>query len=198
VPALGQIELALITVALWAALRPLVRLLRPDARVGIFPGLVALAARRPPVIEAEVADRPARVRSGGYVSSDACRECHPREHASRHASYHRTMTQVANAATVVAPLDEAPIIVGGARYELRQRGNDVTVVMPDPSYRGRPADAPRIERRLVMTTGSHHEQDYWFATGDDRAVAHLPIVYRIAERRWLPNVGRRRDHLPIV
>jgi hypothetical protein len=131
VPALGQIELALITVALWAALRPLVRLLRPDARVGIFPGLVAvaalvswtaLAARRPPVIEAEVADRPARVRSGGYVSSDACRECHPREHASWHASYHRTMTQVANAATVVAPLDEAPIIVGGARYELRQRG----------------------------------------------------------------------------
>jgi len=196
VPALGQIELALITVALWAALRPLVRLFRPNARVGVFPGLVAvaalvswtaLAARRPPVIEAEVADRPARVSSGGYVSSDTCRECHPREHGSWHASYHRTMTQVATAATVLAPVDAAPIVVGDARYELRRRGDDVAVVMPDPSFRGRPADAPRVERRLVMTTGSHHEQDYWFATGDDRAVAHLPIVYRIAEGRWLPN-----------
>lgn len=190
------VELALLTIALWAALRPLARLLRPDARLGVFPGLVAVAAlvgwtavtaRRPPVIEAEVANRPARVSAGGYVSSDTCRECHPREHGTWHASFHRTMTQVASADTILAPIDGSPIEIGGARYELRRRGHDVAVVMPDPAFRGRPADAPRVERRLVMTTGSHHEQDYWFATGDDRAVAHLPIVYRIAERRWLPN-----------
>ena len=86
VPGVGVIEVALITVVLWAALRPLLRVLRPDARSGLFPGLLAVAAlvtwtavvaRRPPVIEAEVADRPARVGAGGYVSSDACRGLPP-------------------------------------------------------------------------------------------------------------------------
>lgn len=196
VSGVGMIEVALITVVLWAALRPVVRVWRPEARVGLFPGLLALAAlvtwtavaaRRPPVIEAEVANRPVRVAAGGYVSSDTCRECHPREYGSWHASYHRTMTQVATPETVIPPVDGAPIVVGGARYELRRRGDAIAVDMPDPSFRGPPARAPRVERRLVMTTGSHHEQDFWFEGGEDRAVSHLPIVYRIAERRWLPN-----------
>ncbi len=193
---LEAIELALITVALWAALRPVVRALRPAARWGTlvvlfaFAALVAwtaLAVRRPAVIEAEVADRPVRVASGGYVSSDTCRECHPGEYDSWHASYHRTMTQVATPETVLPALDGAPIEVGGARYALRRRGDDVTITMPDPAFNGPARDAPPVERRLVLTTGSHHEQDFWFASGDDRAVSHLPIVYRIAERRWLPN-----------
>ena len=188
--------MALITVVLWAALRPLLRVLRPDARSGLFPGLfavaalvtwTAVAARRPPVIEAEVADRPARVGAGGYVSSNACEDCHPREYGSWHASFHRTMTQVVTPETVIPALDGAPIDVDGARYTLRRRGDDVTIEMPDPAFRGPPAGAPRVERRLVMSTGSHHEQDFWFESGGDRAVSHLPIVYRIAERRWLPN-----------
>jgi len=196
VPDIGVLEVGLITLILWAALRPLLRALRPEAPRGLFPGLLAIAAlvtwtavaaRRPPIIEAEIANRPARVEAGGYVSSGACRECHPREHGSWHATYHRTMTQVATPDTVIPALDGAPIVVGGARYELRRRGDDVTVTMPDPAFRGPPASAPRVERRLVMTTGSHHEQDFWFEDGGDRAVSHLPIVYRIAERRWLPN-----------
>ena len=195
-PGLGGIELALITATLWAALRPLVLAIVPDARARALGALLvaaalvtwtAVAARRPPVIEAEVANRPARVGAGGYVSSDTCADCHPNEYGSWHASYHRTMTQVATPETVIPPLDGASFVVGGARYELRRRGDDVTVAMPDPAFRGPPADAPRVERRLVMTTGSHHEQDFWFENGGDRAVSHLPIVYRIAERRWLPN-----------
>ncbi len=195
-------EAVLIAVVLWAALRPLMRVLRPGGRFGVFPEVFALAVlvtwtavavRRPPVIEAEVGNRPARVAAGGYVSSDTCADCHPREHGSWHASYHRTMTQVATPATVIPPLDGAPIEIDGARWRLRRRGDDVTVEMPDPAFRGPPRAAPPIERRLVMTTGSHHEQDFWFEDGDDedgdgdRAVSHLPIVYRIAEKRWLPN-----------
>src|SRR5688500_8972952 len=34
-------------------------------------------------------------RPGGYVGSNRCQACHPREYASWHESYHRTMTQVA-------------------------------------------------------------------------------------------------------
>ena len=36
---------------------------------------------------------PSRSLDGGYVSSDACKACHPGEHASWHRTYHRTMTQ---------------------------------------------------------------------------------------------------------
>jgi len=39
--------------------------------------------------------RPIEVTGGGYRSSDTCRACHPSQYASWHASYHRTMTQVA-------------------------------------------------------------------------------------------------------
>src|SRR5579872_10316 len=36
---------------------------------------------------------PAQELSDGYVSSQACAECHAHQHATWHASYHRSMTQ---------------------------------------------------------------------------------------------------------
>ena len=41
----------------------------------------------------------------GFVTSAVCRECHQREHASWHASYHRTMTQEVNAKTIRGNFD---------------------------------------------------------------------------------------------
>src|SRR5262245_48411079 len=34
------------------------------------------------------------LRRSGFVSSDACRSCHPEQYSSWHRTYHRTMTQV--------------------------------------------------------------------------------------------------------
>ncbi len=36
-----------------------------------------------------------------------------------------------------------------------------------------------------MTTGSHHEQDYWFETGHTRKLGFLPLMYLIADRKWV-------------
>src|ERR1041385_1444181 len=36
---------------------------------------------------------PREGRSGGYVTSDQCRSCHPSQYDSWHRTYHRTMTQ---------------------------------------------------------------------------------------------------------
>src|SRR5687767_10698287 len=44
---------------------------------------------------AALAGLPREGRPGGYVSSDSCRACHPKEYRSWHDSYHRTMTQYA-------------------------------------------------------------------------------------------------------
>ena len=47
------------------------------------------------------ATRPLESREGEYVSSDACRSCHPAEYASWRHSYHRSMTQVVTPTPIV-------------------------------------------------------------------------------------------------
>ena len=72
------------------------------AFLAIFAGFsascTALPGRQPP-------DRPIEVASDRYVSSRTCRACHPSQYASWHASYHRTMTQVGDAAVGRASFD---------------------------------------------------------------------------------------------
>src|SRR5436190_2005461 len=72
--------------------------------------------------------RPRTSEGSTYVSSNACLGCHPGEHASFSRTFHRTMTQDANAKTVLAPFDR-----GG------ERGDEVF-------FEG---------QRIVLTTGSH-------------------------------------------
>src|SRR5437867_2203139 len=43
-------------------------------------------------------------RPDGYVSSDKCQACHPSQYASWHATFHRTMTQVAAPENVIGPI----------------------------------------------------------------------------------------------
>ena len=44
----------------------------------------------------------------------------------------------------------------------------------------------RVRRPIVMTTGSHHMQLFWLATGHTRQIALLPFAYLFEEERWLP------------
>ncbi len=37
-----------------------------------------------------------------------------------------------------------------------------------------------------MTTGSHHQQIYWYATGSSRMLGQLPAIWLTADRRWIP------------
>ena len=45
---------------------------------------------------------------------------------------------------------------------------------------------PRITRQVAMITGSHHQQVYWYATGQNRLLGQLPAAYLIDEQRWIP------------
>jgi len=153
------------------------------AALAVFGSVTRYAPKTP---EPAVTHRPVELPDDGYVSSDTCRSCHPEQYASWEASYHRTMTQVATPETVVPSFDGVEVQVHGRRYEFSQDGDELWVDMEDPYYDGS-GPAPRVRRRIVMTTGSHHEQDFWFESGPGRAVAHFPLVYRIAEQRWLPN-----------
>jgi hypothetical protein len=162
-------------------------------------GGLALATRDPIVPERRVAGRPVQVAGDGYVSSQACRACHPSEYATWHASFHRTMTQVATRETVVGSFDGVSVDEGsGGPMVLEQRGHELWAEFDDPDDRGqtgvRPGSDPgptpvrphRIKRQVVMTTGSHNQQIYWYATGSSRVLGQLPAIQLVPERRWIP------------
>jgi predicted CXXCH cytochrome family protein len=114
---------------------------------------------------------------GDYVGSSSCASCHPGEHATWSRTFHRTMTQRASTATVLAPLD-TPLAVEDARYVITSgEGGSVWVSAGGAS-----------PERVLLTTGSHHMQGYWVAGGNG-GLRMLPFVYARAEREVLA----RRD-----
>ena len=118
-----------------------------------------------------------------YVSSTACRSCHPQHYATWHDSYHRSMTQLANPDSVVGTFDDQPFELKGKTYRMQRRGDEYWAELDGTGPDGK---AIRYWTRLVMTTGSHHQQVYWYSTGETRVLGQLPIVFLIPEQRWVP------------
>jgi hypothetical protein len=149
--------------------------------------LAAMLSRGAPVPEARVKDRPIEIAADGYSSSETCRACHPSQFATWHASFHRTMTTVATPETVVADFNGTTIAdVHGRPMRLERAKNHFWAEFDDPDWDGQGGAAPRIRREVVMITGSHHQQIYWYATGKQRLLGQLPGAYLIAENRWIP------------
>ena len=128
----------------------------------------------------------AEVTGDGYVSSDTCRSCHPHEYSTWHDSYHRTMTQVAGVESVVGDFENVELEFAGRTYRMMRRGDEYWMELDDPNWSGDPAEVPRVERKIVMTTGSHHMQFYWHTTGRGREVRLAPFGYLIDRQEWIP------------
>lgn len=139
----------------------------------------------PPPDGQSVEDRPFEIRGDGFVSSKTCHACHPDEHETWHRSYHRTMTQVATPETVVGNFDAHEVEYYGVRYRLEREGADYWIELDDREWKGE-GPAPRIRRRLVITTGLHHFQFYWFPTGKTRKIGLSPLVWITSDQRWVP------------
>jgi hypothetical protein len=151
-------------------------------------GALIVRRQQPRLPERAVTGRPIQVETDAYVSSDACRACHPSEYASWRASYHRTMTQVATPEAVRASFDHVAVTdVPGNPVQLERRGAEFWATMNDPDTPVAAGGQPsRVERQIVMTTGSHQQQAYWYRTGHSRVLGQLPAMYLIGERRWIP------------
>ncbi|MCC9601307.1 cytochrome c3 family protein [Stieleria sp. JC731] len=133
-------------------------------------------------IATPVAATPKVDRSHGYIGSDSCRQCHQEHHQSWHESYHRTMTQM------VGPESVPESIVDGGRiefldedYVFTREGDEYFVELNDPIANGK-----RVKRKLVLMTGSHHMQVFWYESGYDQTPAQLQIMYYIDGGRWIP------------
>tara|TARA_Y100001934_G_scaffold45669_1_gene55299 strand:- start:9550 stop:11508 length:1959 start_codon:yes stop_codon:yes gene_type:complete len=134
--------------------------------------------------------RPQQEAFDGYVSSANCRECHEYQHDTWHASYHRTMTQVASTNSVLGSFDGVTYTLPrkNETIHLSRDGNEFFARLP--RYESLQYDPPKDSRGypIVMTTGSHHTQAYWFSLNrqTDRSVALLPMMYIKADKRWVP------------
>ena len=111
-----------------------------------------LEVYRPAVLVKETGER--------YSGSSACRSCHPSAYTSWYRSYHRTMTQVATPESVLGPFDGRVLVDTDRKYRVFKHNGGFFVDMPVFGTEG-VAEAERLVRPVVMTTGSHHMQAYW-------------------------------------
>src|SRR5262249_55506955 len=110
----------------FGGIRKAENLVLPAIALGIAAvlGVARCRSARPP--DAAPDHRPAQVRLDGFLTSDGCRACHPSQYASWHASYHRTMTQIATPATVLTSFDGVTVETAtGGLMQLEQRGQEL-------------------------------------------------------------------------
>jgi len=164
-----------------------------------IPAKPVIAAKRPPL-------PPQLTGNATFASSAACRECHQGEFDSWHRTFHRTMTQAASPENFVGRFDGSTIDSGGLKYQVFRRGDEFWARMPDPDVmldrqrryelRSQRAAAPvkldwtgipEVERRVVMSTGSHRYQTYWVESARyPGTLMTLPLVWLIQDERWIP------------
>ncbi len=126
-------------------------------------------------------DRPRQAPHDGYVSSAACLECHPNEHDSWNQSYHRSMTQLVNDDTVAGGFDGKTKQIFDWSYTAEKRGEEYWCKLDTNDGSG-----DSFEYQLVMSTGSHHMQKFWYHTGKSRKMGMAPLVYLIEADKWMP------------
>ena len=154
---------------------------------------------------------PKQANDGEFVSSKECRSCHPEAYDSWHKTYHRTMTQMAGPDAVVGDFNNVEMEYIGIKYRLERRGDEFWVTMPDLDWLdelsklgadpSQVKDPPMVDRKVVMTTGSHHFQGYWVASRNADRLRLIPFYYHIDSQRWVPKIERflgSRHHLPIA
>jgi hypothetical protein len=185
--AIGSLCLAsLLALVMTLARRGVSKLALVSASVCVSLALAWWVDRSRAVVPPPPTDRPVQRLDDGYVSSDACGTCHPSQHASWHSSYHRTMTQVASPESVMGDFADVDLHVDGEVVRLMRDGDDYLVELREVDPRTGLMDRNRVRRRIVLVTGSHHMQVYWYATTEKRTLAQLPFAFLIPERRWVP------------
>src|SRR5690606_9528605 len=97
----------------------------------------------------------------GYVGAAACAECHEDQHATWHASFHRSMTQVLGAPGTIlhADFNGVELEFNRERFTLGTDGRRYWADVVDLDEPPESRTAARFPMELV--TGSHHMQVFW-------------------------------------
>jgi hypothetical protein len=133
--------------------------------------------------------RPVRSKIPGFVGAESCQECHPHNHATWHASYHRTMTQVATPKTALGDFANYSTTSPDGRHRIQLDSQDGQLWFT--LTRTSTGEAPGHQNRLPLTlmTGSHHLQTYWASKGPGRSMIDMPLAWLTKDRRWVPRMA---------
>jgi predicted CXXCH cytochrome family protein len=123
-------------------------------------------------------EQPRSLASTEYVGSNACRHCHPRHYQSFARTYHRTMTQIASASSVLGNFDGTSLDYLGVRARMH-RGAQGEFLMSFSAAGGNERWRAQVERSV----GSHRYQQY-LARLDD-VYFRLPIAWDVAQSRFI-------------
>jgi hypothetical protein len=140
-------------------------------------GLIGGVASERPIVE------PAE----GDATSNACRSCHPGPYESWHHSYHRTMTQLVSPDRVIPDMEDVTLEAYGNRVRLFREGDEFFVeLMGVQAQDIEPGAAAASRRKIVMITGSHHWQLFWYVGDGIGNIMLLPFFYRMDKGVWMP------------
>lgn len=141
---------------------------------------------------------PIRQQGEGFVTSKACRSCHPAQYESWHASFHRSMTQQASLQAVASEQlrrgGRLHVETGGRTVELYGRAGELWARLPDPrvtaatpavDYERAFQTVPMRDVPVRLLTGSHHHQAFW-VSGERGELVAVPAVYLLDEQRLIP------------
>lgn len=160
-------------------------------------------------------NRPGQVDADGYVSSSACRACHPGQYDSWRRSYHSTMTQVASPESVKGDFDDVKLTdLRGVTYHLTRRGDEFWVAYRDVDKENVSRSKLIIEAlrqnleqpqlppamREVMGLDKQKEEAKLARLEQEKILIERPVVQTTGSHHyqvyWLPSVmtqAERRD-----
>lgn len=120
-----------------------------------------------------------------FVGSSVCQDCHEDRHASWQKTFHRTMTQVADASSVQGAFDGRTVALnGGAIRPLLEQGRYWFEYLDVAT--GAPLGRIEIER----TVGSNRYQQYLGRTpSGGENYYRLEMLWHNQEQRWVPMSG---------
>ncbi|MCF7764416.1 MAG: cytochrome c3 family protein [Verrucomicrobia bacterium] len=127
----------------------------------------------------------------GYVTSDACLECHPKQHDSWAHSFHSKMTQVMSTNSVVADFNRITMDHQSERFTMDHEGNQFWVEIRDatpnePTTPSTVEASPPLRIPMGLVTGSHHLQVFWLPAGYGNMQIGFPFTWLIDDARWVP------------
>ena len=111
-----------------------------------------------------------------YATSRTCVMCHPGRFETWHRTFHRTMTQRADRASVRGDFESASLVYQGVASRFTREGERHFIETLGPTG--------AMERHeVVMTVGSRRVQQYVAQIGGRHV--RLPLAWNIEERRWI-------------
>lgn len=129
-------------------------------------------------------------KAAGLAGSRQCAACHPAQAESWRASHHRTMTQPASGAAVLAPFAGESLDHLGFRATMTRGVGGLPHVTVRPlDDEGRPSGPALLDVDVSLTVGSHRYQQYVARIdrgGGPGEMWRLPVAWHLGERRWIP------------